>query len=312
MSFLNVSTSFPTQQLCLEYSDDDPDDAFSSVPYEKGFNLLYSLEKIVGVDAFAVFMKAYFNHFKFGVVTSHTFRKFFESHFKDIDGISSFDWDTWLHKPGMPETPNFDRTLSAECEGLADAWIYCDETNGVVPTKDIVKWSTGQKTCFLDAILSKCEARGRPMSILTIGLMEEAYGMHESQNSEILFRFCMIAVAAGDTAIFPIVLRFITSQGRMKFVRPLYRALFNSVKGKDVAIATFLENKDFYHPIAAKMLATDLGVAMGQKEKSNMSSSSSSSKSSGDGGKLQKSLLVGSALVLAAAIGVAFFRGKRN
>ena len=28
----------------------DPDDAFSSIPYEKGFSLLYQLETLVGVE----------------------------------------------------------------------------------------------------------------------------------------------------------------------------------------------------------------------------------------------------------------------
>ena len=30
----------------------DPDDAFSSIPYEKGFSLLYQLETLVGVGEF--------------------------------------------------------------------------------------------------------------------------------------------------------------------------------------------------------------------------------------------------------------------
>ncbi len=117
--------SVPLEKI---YRDDDPDDAFSSVPYEKGFNLLYSLEKLVGEEAFGEFMKAYFNHFKFVTVTSQQFREFFEHYFKDVDGVMAFDWDTWLHKPGLPETPNFDRTLSSECEGESNssrrlAWI---------------------------------------------------------------------------------------------------------------------------------------------------------------------------------------------
>jgi hypothetical protein len=31
--------------------------------------------------------------------------------------------------------------------------------------------------------------------------------------------------------------------------------------GKSAAVATFLNNKDFYHPICSKMIATDLCVA---------------------------------------------------
>jgi hypothetical protein len=46
----------------------------------------------------------------------------------------------------------------------------------------------------------------------------------------------------------------------MKFVRPLYRSLYRSEFGKEVVVETFLKNKDFYHPIATKMIASDLKV----------------------------------------------------
>ena len=38
---------------------EDPDDAFSTVPYEKGFNLLYFLEQLVGEQLFLAFVQQY-------------------------------------------------------------------------------------------------------------------------------------------------------------------------------------------------------------------------------------------------------------
>ena len=38
--------------LVWPLSGEDPDDAFSRVPYEKGFNLLWRLEGIVGTENF--------------------------------------------------------------------------------------------------------------------------------------------------------------------------------------------------------------------------------------------------------------------
>jgi len=49
----------------------------------------------------------------------------------------------------------------------------------------------------------------------------------------------------------------------MKFVRPLYRALFASRMGKKLAVDTFLQSADFYHPICAKMVAGDLTETYG-------------------------------------------------
>lgn len=286
-------------KLIPELGDGDPDDAFSSVPYEKGFNLLYSLEKLVGADAFAKFTKAYFEEFKFGVINSQKFRSFFEAYFKNDSCVMGFDWDTWLYKPGMPETPNFDRTLSAACENLADAWLSVDDDATNAPKTDISEWSTGQKICFLDALMSKCADRKQPLPLSTVSLMKAAYSMHETHNAEVLHRFCMISIESGDASIIPVVVRFITTQGRMKFVRPLYRALFLSDFGKDTAVATFLEHRDFYHPVCAKMLAKDLKVDQDEDatKKTN---------------NIQKHLLIGAIIVATSTIAIALLRGKRR
>ena len=58
--------------------------------------------------------------------------------------------------------------------------------------------------------------------------------------------------------IIPAVVQFATEQGRMKFTRPLYRMLYQSQMGRDVAVATFVEHRNSYHPICAKMVARDL------------------------------------------------------
>lgn len=44
----------------------------------------------------------------------------------------------------------------------------------------------------------------------------------------------------------------------MKFLRPLYRALMASKMGRTLAIDLFAECRKGYHPIAEKMVATDL------------------------------------------------------
>lgn len=43
-------------KLIVDLKGKDPDDAFSSVPYEKGFNFLFHLENIVGKSKFDKFI----------------------------------------------------------------------------------------------------------------------------------------------------------------------------------------------------------------------------------------------------------------
>ena len=69
-----------------------------------------------------------------------------------------------------------------------------------------------------------------------------------------------VCIAADDDAVLEDALAFAREQGRMKFVRPLYKAMYNSQMGKDKALAQFQELQDTYHPIARKMIAADLKV----------------------------------------------------
>jgi len=114
--------------------------------------------------------------------------------------------------------------------------------------------------------------RSKKLKLSTIKVMKESYQFDQSTNCELLLEFCKIAIQCGDEEIFPVVVHFITTQGRMKYVRPLYRELFkSSPAGRHLAVQTFLSFKNFYHPIAAKMLATDLGADVDADKSSSVS-----------------------------------------
>ena len=52
---------------------------------------------------------------------------------------------------------------------------------------------------------------------------------------------------------------FVSSQGRLKYLTPIYSALENSNQ-HDLAVQWFDENEDFYHPIATSSLEATLGL----------------------------------------------------
>lgn len=53
--------------------------------------------------------------------------------------------------------------------------------------------------------------------------MDELYDMSSRNNSEIKFRWLRLGLKAHWTAVVAEAIKFITEQGRMKFVRPIYR-----------------------------------------------------------------------------------------
>jgi len=240
----------PLTNLVPDLKGIDPDDAFSSVPYEKGFNFLFYLETIVGIPAFEKFLKDYIQKFKFGSLTSFDFKDYFLSYFKDVD-LSQVDWNAWFNTPGMPVvTPQFDQTLSNASKQLADKWLQ----GQVGSAGDIKDWTAGQIVVFLDELVLAPNA----LSHEVIQSMDKLYNLSASKNAEIRFRWYQLCVRAEYEPAFEGAARFLTEQGRMKFVRPLYRALFKSTKGKDLAVNTFKAHRGMYHSIAAKMVAKDL------------------------------------------------------
>ena len=250
--------------------DQDPDDYYSLVPYEKGFNFLFYLEGLVGSDAFLKFFQAYLKEFSHKTLTSDDFKTFFIAHFSQSQEqqyasvLAKIDWDTWYYKPGMPPVePKFDRSLASASDQLAKEWLRIDDKNksgdsgddDSMPKTDVSGWTSNQMTCFLDGL------KGMKLQLTTLKALDNAYGFSKSKNSEILFLYCQLALLSKDESIVDVVVRFATTQGRMKFTRPLYRSLFEF--DADVAVDTFLKHRDTYHPICAKMVAQDLKVGGG-------------------------------------------------
>ena len=152
----------------------------------------------------------------------------------------------WYHAEGMPPVlPALDQTLAQASLALAQAWYDFDRNEHNTNTNDNNKqttsgervvlegWSSGQITCFLDALESKTyeDDTPRPLHVATLTAMNAMYAFDTTKNAEILYRYCQLAIASEDTRILPTVIRFITSQGRMKYVRPLYKSLFKSDMG---------------------------------------------------------------------------------
>lgn len=123
----------------------DPDDAFSSLPYEKviisikwlkprqsvltlfkGFHFLYYIEKLVGLTKFDLFVPHYFTKWARKSLDSYEFKAtlldFFAQDQEASKALESIDWDTWFYKPGLPPKPDFDTSMADKCYALAKKW----------------------------------------------------------------------------------------------------------------------------------------------------------------------------------------------
>ena len=80
-------TFTPTSPLtCLvtNLKETDPDDAFSSIPYEKGHMLLYHLEELLGgVQVFNKYLRAHIEHFKGKSINTDEWKVYLYEYFHD-------------------------------------------------------------------------------------------------------------------------------------------------------------------------------------------------------------------------------------
>lgn len=238
----------------------DPDDAFSTVPYEKGFTFLFHIENLIGKANFDRFIPHYFTTWRGKSLDSYDFKAtllgFFTSEPAIAAKLDTIDWDTWFYTPGLPPKPHFNTKLVDGCYALAEKWKGFTETpprHDFGPGRDDVKdWSANQVVVFLEAVLGF----DHPLPAVHANYMGYFYGLKDTQNVEVSSRYCQIAMQSGDVSIKDKVVELLGQVGRMKFVRPLYRGLMRM--DLDKAVETFEKNKDFYHPICRAMIVKDL------------------------------------------------------
>ncbi len=109
----------------------DLDDSFSNVPYERGFNFLNYLSRVIGEGPFETFAQAYLQRFKYKTVNTEQFCAYFCQYCGARSlNISRVDFDAWINQLGMvTATPDFDDSLSSSCMDLAQSWCNINHIN---------------------------------------------------------------------------------------------------------------------------------------------------------------------------------------
>jgi leukotriene-A4 hydrolase len=84
-------------------------DAFSTIPYEKGYAFVKYLQELIGVDNFWEFLRNFIKNYKFKCVDFNDVKTFYSSEVKRFfdetkanEILSSIDWETWVYSPGLP------------------------------------------------------------------------------------------------------------------------------------------------------------------------------------------------------------------
>ena len=262
-SVLQFGDTHEFTKLVIDLKGKDPDDAFSSIPYEKGYTFLSYLESQVGKDKWNRFIPHYFTTFARHSLDTYEFQanllSFFESDPVASEALDKVDWDAWFYGPGLPPKPKFDTSLVDVCYELSSKWENMESEKFEPNAQDIKGWAANQIVVFLDNI----QEFAQHLDKRETQMMQSVYDFANSGNTEVVARYFMVALKAEDDSVFKPTAELLGNVGRMKFVRPLYR-LLNAVD-RSLAIETFEKNRDFYHPICRGQVEKDLFDTDGKK-----------------------------------------------
>jgi aminopeptidase N len=218
----------------------DPDDVFSSIPYEKGARFLVALERTVGEERFDRFIHAYMARFHFQSISTEAFCAFVEA---ELPGaLARVNADAWLHQPGMPAgAPRFVSERLEALTALAEGW---KAGRRPVP-EEVATWHPTELLVYLQKLPGDLGAAD-------CAWLDQALRLTGRGNYEILVQWLCIAARAGHEAVFPRIREVLGRVGRMKYVRPLYQALGRTEAGRRLAREIFAAAALTYHPLTRR------------------------------------------------------------
>ena len=231
-------------RLRTHLSGVDPDDAFSTVPYEKGARFVVALERAAGQAEFDDFVKAYMKRFRFQSITTEQFCAFVEEYFPGL--LARVGADAWLNQPGLPaDAPRFVSPRLEELNVLADGW-----KSGRRPDPaQAMTWRPAELLLYLQRL-------PRELSREDCAWLDGKLGLTGRGNHEILVQWLCLAAASGYEPVFARVRLLLSTVGRMKYVRPLYEALGHTAPGRTLAREVFAAAAPTYHSLTRRVAET--------------------------------------------------------
>ena len=229
---------------CLKYQGEDKDaDSFTSVlAYTKGCFFLKECEAAAGRERFDEFIQKYMKTFQFRSLTTEEFLDFLKSELPEV-----FEWvdvQTWVYKPGMPETWHRPQSHLFEEVKIALADLH----QGNVPTREQVKdWHRYQILSFLQELPST-------MSVEDCKTLEDALELEKRNDDHFFSYFFSACILSGYREILPRVENFVERIGRMLYLMPVARAMVEADWTRDKVRPLFERVRDRHHPVTVNVM----------------------------------------------------------
>jgi leukotriene-A4 hydrolase len=240
--FERFGNDSPLTKLRTDLKGVDPDDAFSSVPYEKGARLVALIERTVGRSRFDRFLRGYMDKFRFTSITSEEFRTHLEEQLPGV--VKEAGVDAWLYEPGMPaNAPVFQSKALEGLTTLAAGW-----TSGKRPdASQVAAWRPVEMLIYLQNLPRQIDREGCEW-------LDRNLELSGRGNYELLVEWLTIAGGSDYEPVFGRIRDVLTRVGRMKYLRPLYTALGSHPRTRTLGREIFSAAKESYHALSRRVV----------------------------------------------------------
>ena len=234
-------------RLALDLAHRDPDDGMTSVAYEKGAALVLTIEEAVGRDRFDPWLRGYFNRHAFTSITTQQFVADLQQELIGGDAAlrDRLDVTTWIEQPGLPAGA---AQVASPAFGQVEAEARRFAEGARAATLDVEGWTPQQWQHLLEQL------RPTPLSPAQLKDLDATHRLGDTGNSEILFAWLRVAVARQYAPAVPALERFLTTQGRRKFLKPLYEDLMRTAWGQPIARRVYSTARPSYHAVSAQTI----------------------------------------------------------
>jgi len=234
----------PDTRLHVDLKGRDPDDGSTDIAYEKGANLLRTIEREAGRDRFDAWLRSYFERNAFKPMTTELFLADIRANLiKGDQGLERrLQLEDWIYKPGLPSN-----AVPPKSEAFAKVDAQAKAFLAGTPAAKLTTagWSTQEWQHFLRGL-------PRKLSHAQLADLDRTFGLTGSGNGEIRFDWFELAIANRYDPAVPGIDRFLSGMGRRKFVEPLFKDLMAQGDwGRPIATRIYAKTRAGYHPVTA-------------------------------------------------------------
>ena len=238
-------------RLKLNMDGRNPDEAFSSIPYQKGKFFLVTLENAVGRERWDAFLKEYFARHAFGNMTTERFLQYMDDNLimGDKELAEKIQIENWVYGKGIPS--NFPELHSDEFEVVDDMVNYW-KSGSSASEINTEEWTTHHWIYFFNTLPKK-------ISTERLDDLNMSLQLNDIKNPIVLLYWLSLAMENLYEPSFETTEKFLTEIGNRSIVRKIFRILAKTPEGMEMGRRIYKNARPKYHYMTSTAIDAILG-----------------------------------------------------